>query len=80
MKNLRQLCAVAVLTLMLAFSAYAGEMSYPVVPPPPQQQMAAGEMDFPITATGEAMSGEATGVDLWTGVALTLMRSALSVF
>lgn len=80
MKHLRQFCAATLLIFAFAFSALAGEMDFPVAPPPPQQQAVTGEMDHPVTATDEAVIGDATAVELWTEVALTLMRSALSVF
>lgn len=80
MKHLRQVCAATLLLFMLAFSTLAGEMSYPIAPPPPQPQTAVGEMGHPVTVSDEAMSGDTTDVDLWSEVALTLMRGAFSVF
>ena len=57
MKYLRHFCAITIFTIALAFPAMAGEMGFPVAPPdPPDQQTVAGEMDCPITSTGEETS------------------------
>jgi len=78
MKTLRQLCAAFVLTLMLALSAFAGEMEAGIAPPPPPQQA---------TMQGEIHTGSAgqieTGVAITDSVAqaaLNLLESVLSLF
>jgi hypothetical protein len=46
MKHLAQLCAAAVLTLTLAFAAFAGDAPCPgVVTPPPPTSTSAGGVD-----------------------------------
>lgn len=81
MKNLRRFCAAAVLTFAFAFSAFAGEMDFPVAPPPPPQQATtAGEMGFPVAATSDATSGDAVTVDSLREVALTVLGSVFLAF
>jgi hypothetical protein len=47
MKHLAQLCAATVLTLTLAFAAFAGDAPCPgvVAPPPPPTSTSAGGVD-----------------------------------
>lgn len=44
MQTLRQLCTTVVLTLVIACSAYAGEISCPIAAPP-----ATGQIETPLT-------------------------------
>lgn len=68
MRNLRSLCAAALLTLALAAPASAGNIHTPVATPPP-------------SATEQESTGdEATAPDSVTEVALDLLRSVLSLF
>lgn len=54
MKYSRHFCAATILTLALAFPAFAGDMGYPVAPPePPPQQTTAGDMGYPIKLTDD---------------------------
>ena len=75
MKNLRQLCAVLVLTLMLTLSAFAGQIEIGYVPPPPQQSTAQGEATM--SNTGEISTGV---MDTTTEITLNLLQSVLALF
>jgi len=80
MRNLKNLCAVCVLSLVLALPAIAGEMPGGVtaVPPSPTQQASAqGEM--PTGVAGE-MPGGITATDPATEVLLSLLQSLLALF
>ena len=56
---MRKIIKAVVLTLVLAIPAWAGDMGYPIAPPPPQGRPAeasteptkTGEIGFPVTAT-----------------------------
>jgi hypothetical protein len=52
MKNLRQLCALTILMLTLAVSAFAGQVDCPaaVDPPPSPEATATGQVDCPALA------------------------------
>ena len=83
MKNLRQFCATLILTLALAFTAFAGEIGFPgsTNPPPKQQSSAAGDTQFPgATSTDDPSSTDMTALDPVTEAALGLLRSLLSLF
>ena len=68
MNRLRQFCIVVVLTFLLGFSAFAGEMSTGIVShPPPHQTLAEGDM-----APGY--------VDPVTEFGLSILQSLLSLF
>ena len=79
MRALRRLCAAFVLTLMLALSAFAGDIQTTVVsqPPPPDQVTTQGDITTGIT--GEISTG-VTATDPVTDIALNLMLSVLSLF
>ena len=77
MKYLRQLCAATALIFALTLPVVAGEMGCPVVPPPPDPSMAAGDMHYPVTASDSATSEDASSV---VESALELMRSVLFLF
>ena len=73
MTKIRQLCVCSVLTLSLAFSAYAGEIPCPGIvsdapPPPPVVQ--------PV-ATSETTTGAA--IDPVTSTLLSLLQSVQSI-
>jgi len=86
MKTLRRLCAAFVLALALSLSAFAGDMSTPVVspPPPPPDSQATTSGDMSTTFAGQ-MDTTVTG-DMPTGIAATdstllnLLQSVLSIF
>lgn len=86
MRTLRRLCATLVLTLALALSAFAGEISTGVTaPPPPSQATATGEISTGVTGeittgvTGEISTG-VTATDPATDIFLSLLQSLLSLF
>lgn len=83
MTTLRKFVATIVLTLAIAFSAFAGDMSAPGVtsPPPPPPAMTTSDIDIPdATSTGEtSVPGEVT-LDPVTEAALGLLQSILSLF
>ena len=68
MDRLRQFCAVVVLTFVLSFSAFAGEMATGAVSEPPSEQT---------SVTGEMATG---CVDPVTEFGLTILQSLLSLF
>lgn len=68
MKHLRTLSAALVLTLTLAHSAFAGDISFPVAPPEPPGRAVLIEP----SSTPETNSV--------TEVALSLLQSVLSLF
>lgn len=80
MRKLKQLCIAIVLTLALAFTAFAGDMQTPpVVPPPPDQPSITGDMHTP-GVTSETSDSGTTAIDSVTGLALYLFNSMTSVF
>lgn len=81
MKQLRQLCAIAVLTFVLASSALAGDIQCGDVPPPPVPPASAmGDTSNGITAINGASSTEDAFVDPVTEFTLNMLQSALSLF
>lgn len=70
MKTFRQLCAVFVLTCVLAVSCFAGEMSAGIVPPPSQPTSTPSQAAPPIDETENEVI-EFLG---------SLLQSVLSVF
>ena len=83
MKKIRQLCAATFLTLVLACSAFAGEMPAPGItqPPPPPQLEASGDIQtLGSSAEGQLDTSLVSDADSVAEVALTLMVGALSVF
>jgi hypothetical protein len=78
MKTLQRLCAAFVLTLALALSAFAGEISTPIAPPPPPQQATQGQIEIGSTA-GEITTG-LTATDAAMEITLNLLESVLSLF
>jgi hypothetical protein len=80
MRQIRRLCGAFVLTLMLALSALAGDMTTGIAAPapPPQQTAAAGDM-----TTGYAGEMSTTSAATTTGstmqAALSLVQSVLSL-
>jgi hypothetical protein len=70
MKNMRQLCAAAMLTLTLALHASAGQMETPITPPPPPSA----------TAEGQMTTGSSEAVNSVTDIALSLLQNLLPLF
>jgi hypothetical protein len=80
MKTLRRLCAVFVLTLVLALSAFAGDMSTGITaPPPPSTSQATTAGDMSTGVTGDMSTG-VTATDPTTDIFLSLLQSLLSFF
>ena len=81
MKTLRRLCVLFALTLVLALSAFAGDISTTVVsqpPPPPESQaVTTGQMDTGLTGD---MSTSVTAMDPVTEVALNLLQNLPPLF
>jgi hypothetical protein len=82
MKTLRRLCAVLVLTLVLALSAVAGDIqtgftNQPPPPPPESQAMTTGQISTGVT--GDIQTG-VTATDPATDVFVSLLQSLLSLF
>jgi hypothetical protein len=78
MKTLRRLCAVFVLTLTLALSAFAGQIETGIAPPsPPPDAAATGQIETGVT--GE-ISTSIIATDPATEVVLSLLQSLLSLF
>lgn len=94
MKTLKRFCAAVIVSLMIAFSTFAGDILGPgaIPPPPPPQSSVTGEISFPgATATGDIGmpgvngAGEISGpgvaaLDPVTEAALSLLQSILSFF
>jgi hypothetical protein len=78
MRTLRQLCAASVLTLMLALSAFAGEMTTTIVsqPPPPSTSQGTAEGQMTIGSTGRI---ETPVTNSAVQAVLALVQSALSL-
>ena len=80
MKTLRQLSASALLMLVLALPAFAGDMHSPVVapPPPPPASEVIAQPDS--TPEGMARSDETAEPDALTEVSLLLLQGVLALF
>jgi hypothetical protein len=80
MRTFRQLCAAFVLTLTLALSAFAGDISTTVVsqPPPSTSQAAMTQGDISTTVTGEISTG-VTATDSATEFVLNLILGVFSL-
>ena len=76
MKNLKRLCVALALTLLLALSAFAGNMTTMNTPPFTEQTTPQGEMST--MATDQTDSSTTTA--LATEVALKVLSSVLSLF
>lgn len=77
MRNLRQLCASFALTLVLAISAFAGQIDTGLLPPPPPGAAISGQID-----TGSAQNGAITANtdNLVAVTALSVLQSVLALF
>jgi hypothetical protein len=85
MKKLQHLCASTFLTLTLALSVFAGEMTGPSVtatpPPPPPGITSTGEIQTPYSSVEGQMDTQlVSDAESVADVALTLLVGALSVF
>ena len=86
MKTLRKFCATTVLSLALAFSAAAGDMSGPgnitePPPPPPQPTSVTGDMSGPGTRMmGDTPVSDVQLLDPVTSLTLSLLESVFYLF
>jgi hypothetical protein len=87
MNRFRQLCATTLLTVALtASSALAGHMPMGITDPPPSTETSAtGDMPQGATSsetsvTGDMPYGDTSEIDPVTGLALSLLKSLLSLF
>lgn len=78
MRNLRQLCVAAVLTLIVAAHTFAGDM-HTTITAPPQPSATDGQMETTVVGQMTTWSSE-TAVDPVTQVALSLLQSVISLF
>jgi hypothetical protein len=81
MKNLQRFCATVVLTLVLAFSAFAGDILIPGATNPPSRQQSSitGDISIPgATATGDISFPGA--VDPVTEAVLSLAQGLMLLF
>lgn len=86
MNRVRQLCAITLLTVVLAAStALAGNMPTGVTSPPPPESVT-GQMPGGVTSsseasvTGDMPLGVASEIDPVTELMLSLLQSVLSLF
>lgn len=81
MKKIQQLSMVAVLTFMLATSAFAGDIPIGIAPPPPpgSSSPAPGQIETPGDAATPGIT-QTPGLASVEEVALNLLQSMLSVF
>ncbi|HWS99406.1 MAG TPA: hypothetical protein VN256_03965 [Pyrinomonadaceae bacterium] len=83
MKKLQRFCATVVLTLVLAFSAFAGDILIPGATKPLSQQQSSvtGDISMPgATSTGEILIPGVNALDPVTEAALSLIQGLLSLF
>jgi hypothetical protein len=81
MRSLRQFCAASILVLVLAFSAFAGEMSTPGItapPPPPDHSLAGGLIETPGVTSCETSNSETATIDSVRELALHLFDGMMS--
>ena len=79
MKALRQLSATALLVLVLALPAFAGDMQFPVMPTPPPDD--AKEVTQPAPASGGTTLGaETAGLDPLTEISLLMLQGVWTLF
>ncbi|HEX8709746.1 MAG TPA: hypothetical protein VF723_16010 [Pyrinomonadaceae bacterium] len=83
MKNFQRFCVSLLLTLMIALTAFAGDMDFPGVtstPPPPSQTSATGDMTCPgANAAGDMQFPGVTAIDPMTEITLDLLQSLMSL-
>ncbi|MFN2455400.1 MAG: hypothetical protein ABR577_14385 [Pyrinomonadaceae bacterium] len=78
MKNLRHLCAAAMLTFILTFSTFAGEMDVPLLPPT-APVASAGNTNAPAPAATTTV-GQPVVAPSDVEALLGLLQSLLSLF
>ena len=80
MKMLRQLTISALLMLVLALPAFAGDMHAPVVPLPPPSSESVMTSQSDSTFGYATPSGEAAELDPLTEVTLLMLQGVLALF
>jgi hypothetical protein len=88
MNRVRQLCAITLLIMLLAASStMAGQIPYGVTSPPPPTTETSATGDMPqgatsseTSVTGDMPYGDTSEIDPVTGLALSLLKSLLSLF
>jgi hypothetical protein len=80
MKTLRQLSASALLMLFLALPALAGDMQFPVVPPPAPPHTSSTMPQPNSTSVDAASDVEGAEVDPLTEVTLLILQGVLALF
>jgi hypothetical protein len=83
MKNFRQFCAATVFTLVLTFSAFAGDINAPgvITQPPPPPPSATSKTGRPgVVCTGDMGCSGATALNPLTEIMLEMLKSMLSFF
>jgi hypothetical protein len=79
MKNLRQFCALIVLTVAFTLSAFAGEIHIPVADPPPAPPSAPAGGDISTMVAGDMHTGITT-TDAATEITLSFLQGVMSLF
>ncbi|MGI8656040.1 MAG: hypothetical protein ACR2LC_12570 [Pyrinomonadaceae bacterium] len=80
MKNFRHLCAVIMLTFLLALPAFAGQIETGVTSPPPTTTSAtAGQTQTGATST-RTTSSQLAGAPSITETVLNLLQGVLALF
>jgi hypothetical protein len=80
MNKLNRLCTATVLTLALAFTAFAGDMQTPgITSTPPDQTTVTGIIDTPGVTTTDTSDSETPVIGSVTDAALYLLDSIASV-
>jgi hypothetical protein len=80
MRHLKKLCAACVLTLVIAISAFAGNMETMIVSPPPPPPSAATQGNMEAGSAGNMeTTGSSTATDAVTGIVLSLFQSLLAL-
>lgn len=84
MRKLQQFCGAVILTLAIALSAFAGDMSCPGItaePPPPQRSSVTGDIGtLGVASTGDMGTPGVMALNPGTGIMLSLFQSVLSFF
>ena len=82
MNKLQKFCAAVILTAIFTLSAFAGDIPMPgVTDPPPQRDLATGEISFPgASAEGDILSSDIAVLDPITELMLSLLQNPLPLF
>jgi hypothetical protein len=79
MRHLKELCAACVLTLVIAISAFAGNMETMIVSPPPPPPSATTQGNMEAGSAGNMETTSITATDAVTGIVLSLFQSLLAL-